>query len=289
MSNLNSDMTELDDFYLSPKGSQSAVDYYESFLKYKDLVTEIPTKIRKDETEFSSYQLLKEVHSTRTNNPALYRRRPNANEVLCTLWISRVKSISKQFIAMNEIPNFQGISPDHLIHLSKLSSEVDNLPKLASILFDYGIILIYESAIPGMKLDGAVFLSESGNPVIAMSLRYKRLDIFWFTLMHELAHISLHIELLSTPIFDNLDEASENITEKQADRLALNSFVSRSDWRSCEPKYDPSNKSIIAFAKQMGVHPAIIAGRLNREMGRHDLFTEIINSVNVRKVLLGDD
>lgn len=278
-----------DDFPLSPMGSQSTREYYESFLKCKELIKQLPKKVAKEESEQSLYNLLKEVHSTRKNNPTLYRKNLSADDALCSLWLSKVKFISKMFVAFNEIPAFTNFTPDDMARLSKLSVDPENLTKVASILINFGIVLVFERAIPGMKLDGAVYMSESGHPVIAMSLRYKRLDNFWFTLMHELAHIALHKEMLVTPILDDLDEVSTDKTEKQADRLALNSFISRSDWRSCTPKYELNDNSVYKFAAEQNVHPAIVAGRLHKEMNRHDLFPHIVNSIDTRKVLFGDE
>lgn len=289
MINIKFDEIESDDFYLSPLGSQSGEVFYESYLKCIDLFKQVPSALIEKNSELQFYQVLKEVISSRDNNSVLYRRNLNANDALRLLWFSKVKVISNLFLAQNQIPEFRGINSDQLISISKLSADIDNLPKLASILLQYGIVLIYERSIPDMKLDGAVYMSKSGHPVIALSLRYSRLDNFWFTLMHELAHVSLHLETLNMPIFDDLDERSEELIEKEADRLALNSFISRSDWRSCSLKYDRSLKSVITFASDKGIHPAIVAGRLHRELNRYDLYSGLVNSVNVRKVLLANE
>ena len=40
----------------------------------------------------------------------------------------------------------------------------------------------------------------NGAPVAALTLRYDRLDNFWFTLLHELAHIALHMDGNQTTI-----------------------------------------------------------------------------------------
>ena len=73
-------------------------------------------------------------------------------------------------------------------------SRAEKGPLLArDFLNGYGIILIVEPHLPKTYLDGAAFLTPSGNPVIAMTLRYDRIDNFWFVLMHELAHVSKHL------------------------------------------------------------------------------------------------
>ena len=43
--------------------------------------------------------------------------------------------------------------------------------------------------LPKTRIDGACFWLEDGSPVIAMSLRYERIDHFWHTLFHEVAHV----------------------------------------------------------------------------------------------------
>jgi HTH-type transcriptional regulator/antitoxin HigA len=152
-----------------------------------------------------------------------------------------------------------------------------------------GIILVYERALPRMKLDGVVFRLDSGHPVIGISFRFPRLDNFWFTLMHELAHISLHMRFLDDPFFDDLETDSEEVAEKQASRLAKDSFVERQLWRNCEPKYDKSDNAVIKFSKKIGIHPAIVAGMLQRELNEFYMFRKIVDDVDVRKEVFGDE
>lgn len=135
----------------------------------------------------------------------------------------------------------------------------------------------------GLKLDGAVFMLSSGQAVVALSLRYKRLDYFWFTLMHELAHLCLHLDKLSSPIIEDLDSEAKSLIELEADKLALDSFVPRNIWRNCPPKYNFSEESVIDFANNMGIHPTIIAGRLRKELNRYDLLSKMINNINVKE------
>jgi len=279
-------MKDFEDFPLSPRGSVNAAEFYESFLQCEELAKNFPKKELGKDPNLTFYNLLQEVHSARSVNPALFRKRIDANKALSMLWLSRVRETAQVFVALNEIPCFNGLTPDDLSKLSKLSRDTANLCKLAGILLEFGIVLIYERSIPGMKLDGAVFNLSPDRPVIALSLRYARLDIFWFTLMHELAHVVLHHEKLSAPILDDMDEVHDDLVEKQADRLASDSLVSRSAWRSCNAKYSHTENTIKEFAAQVGVHPSIVAGRLQKELNRYDVFSKIVNEVDVRKVLL---
>ena len=136
-----------------------------------------------------------------------------------------------------------------------------------------------------MKTDGAVFHLSTGHPVVAMSLRYPRLDYFWFTLLHELAHLVLHNDKLKEPVFFDVEAEESELTEKAANRLAKDSLVDRNSWRNCTPKYDPSDRAVRAYAAEQGVHPSIIAGLLTRESGNYARYGKIINEHNVRTII----
>jgi len=282
--------SDFDDFPVSGYGSESAMDFYEVYLKSVQLAAEIPKRKGGASEEKILRSLVKEVQASSARNGALFRRNADAKEALSTLWISGARQIARSFVAATqEMPLFNGISADQIGAIARMSVDENVLPQLPSILATYGIVLIFEPSFPGMKVDGAVFKLSTGNPVIVLSLRYSRLDNFWFTLMHELAHVALHYETLNEPILDDLEETSSILIEKQADKLGGESLISKSDWRSCDARYTPTDANVIAFAKKVKVHPSIVAGRLRRDLNRHTLFTDIINKLNVRKVLFNEE
>jgi HTH-type transcriptional regulator/antitoxin HigA len=280
---------QFDDFPASSTGSADAEDLYQSFLEFDILLEQVPKKHLGSNPSLAEYDLFREVHAARTAKNALFRRRLDANEALGLLWLSRIRHEAQLLVASTGLAPFNGLSADELGEITRLSVDPEKLFSLQQLLLSKGIILIYEASIPGMKLDGAVFCLDSGHPVIGLSLRYPRLDIFWFTLMHELAHIVLHRELLMEPILENLDAAPEGLIEEQANRLASDSLISRSDWRSANVKYSPTEDNLLAFSRRVGVHPAIVAGRLQRESARKNMFATILNEVNVRRMLFGHE
>ncbi len=147
--------------------------------------------------------------------------------------------------------------------------------------------MLYLPAIEGTKADGAVFLFAGKIPVIAHSLRFPRMDNFWFTLLHELAHVCLHLDQLDTPIVDDLQ--SEDLRNKdieiQADNLAKYSLVSRVKWRNTTVKNASSEEEIYQFAEEQKIHPSIVVGLVNYHRRRYDLFSEIWYSDNPRELL----
>ena len=180
---------------------------------------------------------------------------------------------------------FIGLTKEQLRKFALLSVDAPVVRQLPSILAEFGIILVYVYALPGMSADGAVFHLSTGHPVIAMSLRFPRLDYFWFTLLHELAHLVLHADQLKEPVFFDVEASEEGRLEKAANRLAKDSLVDRNSWRNCTPKYDPSDRAVKAYASEQGVHPSIIAGLLSRESGNYSRYSKIINEHNVRTII----
>ena len=268
--------------------------YYESYLTFKKLIDKLPQKelvrrgwMSSKDDLFSMTPLLQNIHLHRNN--ALFRKSDTSDIALCAAWESRVSTIAKIIVASQYIDKFQGVDKDYLRDIAKLSIEVSSITSLPAVLQKRGIILIYERALPGMKLDGVVFKIESGHPVIGISFRFSRLDNFWFTLMHELAHINLHMEFIDDPIFDDLECDSKETIELQANRLAKDSFVKRDLWRNCAAKYDRSDKAVIDFSKAIGIHPAIVAGMLQKELNEFQMFRKIVDKVDVRGEVFGDE
>ncbi len=132
-----------------------------------------------------------------------------------------------------------------------------------------GIHLILEPHLPKTYLDGAVCINHNGNPIVALTLRHDRLDNFWFSLMHELAHIALHIDKTETWFIDDLDAKSNNAMEDEADELAQACLlpIHKSELISIE-----TAEEVREFAKSFNVSPCVIAGRIRHERDDHRLF-----------------
>src|SRR5712671_93284 len=80
-----------------------------------------------------------------------------------------------------------------LRRLAKLSWSAEG-PRLArEFLGKHGVALVCLEHLPRTHLDGAALQLADGTPVIGLTLRYDRLDNFWFCLFHELAHVGRHM------------------------------------------------------------------------------------------------
>lgn len=271
----------IDDFFVTSDPEDSFEELLRSYSVHEKHLSELPKKLSLSDDE-SKLKFFREIHSRRKGE-MLYRKKDDAGVALSVCWLSRVKELATYFALYNDVPKFEGIDKDDLISIVQTSSDITKLQSIEQMLASKGIIFVTEESLPGLKLDGAVFMLSSGQAVVSLSLRYKRLDYFWFTLMHELAHLCLHRDKLVSGIIEDLDSNAQTLIELEADKLALNSSVPKNIWRNCPPKYDTSKEAVISFAHEMGVHPAIIAGRLRKELDRHDMFSDLVNEVNIRE------
>lgn len=199
-------------------------------------------------------------------------------------WAARVLIRAKELGPPKTPFEHNRISVDTLRDLAQLSW-FDEGPRLAvEFLAKHGIALIIEPRLPNSLLDGAAFLLNRAFPVIGMTLRYDRVDHFWFTLLHECAHVWKHLNSTEEAFVDRLEGSSPTQqVEKEANRIARESFIARSVWRASSAFLAPSAENIQRLADDLHIHPAIVAGRFQYETGRYDMFRGLLGQGGVRK------
>lgn len=174
--------------------------------------------------------------------------------------------------------------------LVRLSPYEDGVVRAGRYLQDAGIALVFEPHLPGTLLDGAALRSPSGLPVAALTLRHDRLDNFWFTLLHEVGHLALHIrEGGYQAIFDDTDAHDVSPVEAEADRFAQEALLPEDQWRLCVSRFTRTEKAVEADAARLGLHPAIIAGRIRREAKDYTLFRGLVGAGEVRRQAARED
>jgi len=172
-----------------------------------------------------------------------------------------------------------------LVHLSYL----DNGPLLArEFLHKHGIHFIVEAHLPHTHLDGAAIKLPNGAPLVALTLRHDRLDNFWFTLCHELAHVALHFDHEDCDaFFDDLDQVEVNSLEGEADKWASEALISSGAWKAADLCNQPTLERVRSFAAAMRIDPVIPAGRVRRETGNYRLFGKFVAGQKVRRFFEG--
>jgi HTH-type transcriptional regulator/antitoxin HigA len=174
--------------------------------------------------------------------------------------------------------------------VARLSSD-ENAPVLAcNYLWEHGISVVIEPHLPQTHLDGALLATRTQRPVIGLSLRYDRLDNFWYTLMHELAHISLHfddggiIEFFDDLGVDRELKVQDDPRERQADELAGEALIPSGEWERSAAIRLRAPAAAEQLGKKLHIHPAIVAGRMRYHFKAYQLLNELIGHGEVRRL-----
>lgn len=166
--------------------------------------------------------------------------------------------------------------------LARLSREPDGPSRAERELAAMGIALVILDHLPGTFLDGAAMCRADGSAVIALTLRHDRLDNFWFTLLHEFAHVSRHLGQGVSVIVDDLDVKSSEAMEAEADEFARDALVPRDVWQDASTG-EMTTERLEGLAALAGVHPAIVAGRWRWEHGDYRRFSKLVGRGEVRR------
>lgn len=190
-----------------------------------------------------------------------YKEQSSAQEA----WLKRAEKLAR--VIHIERP-YSGRSFNDLRNELKVllfeSEEISHIPRLLS---KYGIRFLIVEHLPKTKIDGACFWLDNSSPVIVLSLRYDRIDWFWHSLIHELAHVknrdgySLDNEMFNETTTLSSDKPA---IEKKADIFAVHFLVNQTELNDFINRLDPiySRRNIIAFSRNIGVHPGVVVGQL---------------------------
>jgi HTH-type transcriptional regulator/antitoxin HigA len=169
-----------------------------------------------------------------------------------------------------------------LPRLEALTTEPEEARHVARLLAECGVRFVVVEPIPGSKIEGVCFwINEGKSPVIALTLSRDRIDNFWFNLRHEIEHV-LRGDGKNRPVLDEEpnddDEAAvadeESEEEKAANEAAANFCVPTKLMRDFIARLHPmySNERLIGFSKIVRRHPGIVAGQLQKQINRYNLF-----------------
>jgi HTH-type transcriptional regulator/antitoxin HigA len=215
---------------------------------------------------------------------ALHKKHVRSNSRLddyaLLAWECRVLALAKEQQA-NRFDQSK-LTKDWVHELVKLSREKDSAVRAREFLATIGIILVVEPHLPQTYLDGACIKTPS-QVVIGMTLRYDRLDNFWFVLIHEVAHSILHANNTGiASFFDDVDVRGDQL-EQEADAFASESLVPNDIWETAVARYTRSAEAIRELARELQISPALIAGRIRREADNYVILNQLVGIGAVRK------
>ena len=201
-----------------------------------------------------------------------------------TAWTARII-----ILALNDPPTVQykpnTVNLEFMREVARLSWS-DTGPILArEFLRKHGICLVVEPHLPRTHLDGAAIMVLAHTPIIGLSLRHDRIDNFWFCLMHELAHLSLHYGQGGTQFYDDLDaEHRHDRREREADELAGEALIPEAEWKKSPARVLPSAEAAQVLANKLRIHPAIVAGRIRHRSKSYQVLNQLIGHGQVRRL-----
>ena len=204
------------------------------------------------------------------------------NEYALLAWQARILERARDLAAHDALTDFE-LDDRWLPELVSLTKYTDGAKRARRLLAEKGIAFIIERHLPGSYLDGAAMLDDADRPVIGLTLRYDRLDNFWFVLLHELGHVFLH--LLDGLRYDFFDEESASDTdtiEAEADQFALNALIPEGLWAQCLSRFALSEEAVRIDADNIGIDPNIIAGRIRKERGNYTILSDLVGQDKVR-------
>ncbi len=183
-------------------------------------------------------------------------------------WVRRAMKLAKAVHA-NKFSNKSFART--LARLTELRANPEDVRHIPRTLAEGGIRFLLIERLPKGKIDGACFWLDESSPVIAIAMRYDRIDHFWYILMHECGHVDNRDALGGDPVLD-IDLVGEKAipfedktdVEKRADRFAEDFLVEKRQMNNFIARVRPlySKQKIKNFAARLEVHPAIVLGQL---------------------------
>jgi HTH-type transcriptional regulator/antitoxin HigA len=206
-------------------------------------------------------------------------------------WLLRARALAP---AVSAAPYSRDRFRTGLENLRALLADVDEVRRVPATLAAAGVRLVVVEHLAGTRLDGAAFWLDAASPVIALSLRYDRIDWFWHTLIHDAMHVlhedaspkqgpAVDIDLVGQ---DAVGPSDKPPHERRADKEAAEFLVPQDQLEGFISRVRPlySRNNILGFATKIGVHPGLVVGQLQRRgeipySHSRDLLQKVRNAV----------
>jgi len=190
-------------------------------------------------------------------------------------WLRRARILAKAVHAGSFTASSVDAAIERLRPLMSHAEEARNVPR---VLAECGIRFLIIEHLPQTRIDGVCLWLDEKSPVIVLSMRYDRLDYFWFTIMHELGHVHKQ-DGLTTVLAPDVDLVGDKATktalksevEQAADIFASEHMIKEGEMDNFIVRVRPlfSKVKIQGFALRQGVHPAIVIGQLQHKGAIH--------------------
>jgi HTH-type transcriptional regulator/antitoxin HigA len=211
--------------------------------------------------------------------PALgtaFRRNPKKELSNMQLaWLFRVKQIATAL----QTPEFSEAGLRAAIpRLEALMTEPEEIRHVPRVLTECGVRFVIVEPMVGSDIQGVCFwVGQNRTPVIGLTMKYDRIDNFWFNLRHEIEHV-LRGDGKEYPMIDEnpleLDQAEDRDAEICANTAAAEFCAPQKMVKDFILRHDPiySETALTGFARIIRRHPGIVAGQVQNLTQRHDIY-----------------
>ena len=187
------------------------------------------------------------------------------------------------------IPYRRGtVTLNFLKRVARLSPHANGPRRAQQFLAKHGISLVIVRHLNKTYLDGATLRLGDGRPVIGLTLRYDRIDNFWFCLLHELAHVGRHLDhnqgdtFVDDQTLRKMEGKRVDPRETEADEWAEEALIPRKKWEASAIQKRPKPQAVMELAHELQIHPAIVAGRIRYEQQNYRLLSQFVGTGEVR-------
>lgn len=154
-----------------------------------------------------------------------------------------------------------------LVHLRTLTRSPlqEFWPEMVGRCADAGVAVVLVKPLPRTHVSGATRWLSPARALIALSLRYRTDDQFWFSFFHEAGHVLKHgkrqffVDSFS-------DEEDADAMEHEANEFARDFLIPASEWRRFARLPNCRSRAVISeSAACMGIAPGIVVGRAQHD------------------------
>ena len=182
---------------------------------------------------------------------------------------------------------------DKLVEFAKsiksFSIDSNGIKTVVEKLNKLGVKVIFLPHFSKTRVDGAACWMDSSSPLIIMSLRYERVDNFYFTLLHEIGHLVLHgFSDSETCFIDDIHSPSKDDKEKEANKFAVTNLGL--DGVAASLKFmDITPQILTKKSEELGIHQGLLIGHLQYENLLHyTAYQKFLNKNKVSQMIPND-
>ena len=223
------------------------------------------------------------------------RQNAKAEPYALMAWCCQAMKLAAEDDPVPKAFNPNSVDPaSFLMEIARLSRKREG-PRLAVMrMREEGIRFVVLTHLRKSYLDGAAMRGSDGSSLVALTLRYDRLDYFWFCLMHELAHVLVHLDdeecqgrcvfIDDMSLRGNTGCSRKATREHEADALAEQALIDSDIWDRFGFPEAATELRIAELAMEANVHPSVVAGRVRFETRNYRRFGGLVGNGEVRKL-----